>query len=102
MLQQLGELLNLAKLPGHLGAGLAVFVGDAERAKPRRRRSNGIVFGVIVIGGGTIRNGCAGRSMILDFHAEARGPVGLSFELGGLCRGEQVRIEKVMTDQRLD
>ncbi len=86
--EEFGEFLDLPKFPSHAFAGLTAVVGDAKSAQPRGVGGDKVVLGaVVVIDGGC---GCAGG----DFNGETGGAVGAAFELGGLHRCEQVRIEK--------
>jgi len=49
--EQLGELLDLAKLVRHAFARLAAIIRHAERAQPRGVRGNEMLLGAIVSGG---------------------------------------------------
>ncbi len=95
--EQLGELLDLAELVRHALAGLAAVVGHAEGAEPRGLGGEEVGLGAVVTG--HRRGGRAGRRGF--FHAQAGGAVGLAFQLRGRLRGEQVGVQEVRADQRL-
>ena len=93
--EEFGELLDLAEFVGHALAGLAAVVGHAEGAEPGGIGGNKVRLGAVMRRGGS---GWGGRF----FHTEAGGAVGLAFELGGFGGGEQVSVEKVSANERLE
>lgn len=98
VLEELGEFLDLAEFIGHAVAGLAAVVEDAERFEPGGIGGDEVVLRLVVRGGGSGGRGRGGDG----FEAEPGGSVGLGFELGGLCGGEEVGVEKIETEERFD
>ena len=99
MVEEVCEILDLAQLVGHPLAGFALLVRDAEGAEPRGRGRDAVGLDAVVGGRGG-DNGHVCRRGVL--HVQPRGAVGLRFKLRGLRRREEMGIEEIAAEHRLE